>query len=71
MTGPVIGLVGAAAAFGLVWHIWWLAIIGVIVAIAAVIARSFVRDVHQIIPAAEIERTERRWLRAVAEAPRG
>ena len=24
-TGPVIGIVGAALAFGLVWHIWWLA----------------------------------------------
>ena len=39
-----------------------------LVIIAAVIARSFARDVHRIIPADEIERTERRWLRAVAEA---
>jgi cytochrome o ubiquinol oxidase subunit 1 len=68
MTGPMIGVAGAATAFGLVWHMWWLAIIGVLVIIAAVIARSFVRDVHRIITAADIERTERRWLRAVAEA---
>jgi len=69
MTGPVIGVTGAATAFGLVWHIWWLAITGVLVIMATAIARSFSRDTHRIIPAAEIERTERRWLRAVAEAP--
>ena len=68
MTGPVIGVAGAATAFGLVWHMWWLAIIGMLAIIATVIARSFARDVHRIIPADEIERTERRWLRAVAEA---
>lgn len=32
------------------------------------IVRGFVRDVHRIIPAGDIARTERRWLRAVAEA---
>jgi cytochrome o ubiquinol oxidase subunit 1 len=68
MTGPVIGVVGAATAFGLVWHMWWLAVIGMLAIIATVIARSFARDVHRIIPAAEIERIEGRWLRAVAEA---
>ena len=68
MTGPVIGVVGAATAFGLVWHMWWLAIIGLLAIVAAVIARSFARDVHEIIPADEVERTEGRWLRAVAEA---
>ncbi len=55
-TGPVIGIAGAAAAFGLVWHIWWLAALGVLAVIAAVIARSFARDVHRIVPAAEVER---------------
>jgi cytochrome o ubiquinol oxidase subunit I len=68
MTGPVLGVVGAATAFGLVWHMWWLAIIGVLAIVATVIARSFARDVHRVVPADEIERTERRWLRAVAEA---
>lgn len=68
MTGPIIGVIGAAMAFGLVWHMWWLAIIGLLVIIATVIARSFVRDVHRIIRADEIERRERRWLAAVGEA---
>jgi cytochrome o ubiquinol oxidase subunit 1 len=68
VVGPVLGAIGAATAFGLVWHMWWLAIIGVLAIVATVIARSFARDVHRIIPADEVERTERRWLRAVAEA---
>ena len=46
------------SSFGLVWHMWWLAILGVLTIIAAVIARSFARDVHRIVPAAEVERIE-------------
>ena len=60
--GPVLGAIGFALAFGLVWHIWWLAIVGVPWLIATLIARSFVRDDHRIIPAAEVERTDRAWL---------
>jgi cytochrome o ubiquinol oxidase subunit 1 len=67
--GAVIGLTAAAAAFGLVWHIGWLVIVGVASVWGAVIVRSFDRGVHRIIPAAEVERIEARWLRAVAEAP--
>ena len=67
-TGPVIGILGAATAFGLVWHIWWLAALGVLAVIAAVIARSFARDVHRIVPAAEVERETERWLRTVSAA---
>jgi cytochrome o ubiquinol oxidase subunit 1 len=64
----VLGVAGAATAFALVWHIWWLAIIGVVAIIATVIARSFARDVDRIISADDVERTERRWLRSVADA---
>jgi len=68
MTGPVIGFVGAAAAFGLVWHIWWLVILGVLAIVGTVIARSFARDVHRTIPAAEVAWTDMMWLQAVADA---
>jgi cytochrome o ubiquinol oxidase subunit 1 len=68
MVGPVIGVMGAATAFGLVWHMWWLAIVGLLVIVAAMIARSFVRDIDHVIGAAEVERTETAWLRAVAAA---
>ena len=40
--------------------------IGIVV---TVIARSFVRDVHKIIPAAEVERTEAEWLAASRSGP--
>ncbi|WP_395666239.1 cbb3-type cytochrome c oxidase subunit I [Methylocella sp.] len=68
MTGPVIGVAGAATAFGLVWHMWWLAVIGLLAVIVAVIARSVARETRRIIPASEIERAEQRWLGAVARA---
>ena len=66
MVGPVIGFSGAICAFGLVWHIWWMAILGLVAIWAAVIARSFVRDTRRTIPAAEVRATDRRWLTAAA-----
>ena len=68
MTGPAIGLLGAATAFGLVWHIWWLTILGVLAIVGTVIARSFARDVHRIIPAAEIAWIDMMWRHAIADA---
>jgi cytochrome o ubiquinol oxidase subunit 1 len=68
MAGPIIGLAAAAAAFGLVWHMWWLAIVAGLAIAATVIARSFVRDAEAVIDAAEVERTETAWLSAVAAA---
>jgi cytochrome o ubiquinol oxidase subunit 1 len=68
MTGPVVGVAGAALAFGLVWRMWWLAILALFVIVMTVIARSFARDVHKLIPAADVERTEAHWLAAVADA---
>ena len=67
-TGPVIGILGAVTAFGLVWHIWWMAGLGVLAVIAAVIARSFARDVHRLVPATEVERETSQWLRTVSAA---
>ena len=66
VVGPMLGLVGAATCFGLVWHMWWLAMLGMLCVVATVIARSFVRDVHRIISAAEVARIEARWLDVVA-----
>jgi cytochrome o ubiquinol oxidase subunit 1 len=67
--GVAIGMAGAAIGFALVWHIWWLAIAGLVFASGAVIARSFVRQTTRVISAREVKRTEARWLRAVAAAP--
>jgi cytochrome o ubiquinol oxidase subunit I len=68
IAGPIIGVAGAATAFGLVWHMWWLAISGLVLVVATVIARSFARDVEHVIDAAEVERSETAWLSAVATA---
>ena len=65
--GPAIGIAGFACAFGLVWHMWWLAALGLIAGIAALITRSCQRDVERTVPAAMVEATERRWLTAVHE----
>jgi cytochrome o ubiquinol oxidase subunit 1 len=68
MAGPIIGVAAFATAFGLVWHMWWLAIVGLLAVIVTVIARSFERDVDHVIGAAEVARTEAAWLSAVAAA---
>jgi cytochrome o ubiquinol oxidase subunit 1 len=54
-------IIGASAfliGFGLVWYIWWLALLGTLGIISTVIARGFNDDTHYIIPAAEVERIE-------------
>jgi len=67
--GVIIGLAAAACGFGLVWRIWWMAGLFLAMAIITVIARSFMRDVTKIIPAATVEAVDRRWL-AEAQAAR-
>ncbi len=67
-TGAVIGVAGALAGFGLTWHIRWLAVLGAAVVVAAVIARSFARNLHRTIPADEVRRSHERWLRLVRHA---
>ncbi|WP_082010429.1 cbb3-type cytochrome c oxidase subunit I [Novosphingobium malaysiense] len=66
--GPVLGIAGGAVAFGLVWYIWWLAIVGMLICIGAVIAGSFRRDTHRTIPADEVAETIGHWLSRAAEA---
>ncbi|MCJ2065399.1 cbb3-type cytochrome c oxidase subunit I [Methylobacterium sp. J-088] len=66
--GPIVGLGGAACGFGLVWHIWWMTILGFAAVWITVIGRSFVRDTHRVISAAEVEATDRAWLAQVSGA---
>ncbi|MBB3951508.1 cbb3-type cytochrome c oxidase subunit I [Aureimonas jatrophae] len=69
MTGVVFGISLAAAAFGLVWYIWWLAALGVLTAVGAVVARSFVLDTMRIIPAEEVRHQDQAWLALVRTLP--
>jgi cytochrome o ubiquinol oxidase subunit 1 len=59
-TAMGIYIAGFALAFGfaLVWHIWWLALVGFVGIIACVIARSFAEETTYIIPATEVARIE-------------
>jgi cytochrome o ubiquinol oxidase subunit 1 len=55
----IIGGLSFIFGFAMVWRIWWLAALGLFAIIAAVIIRSFNRDIDYVIPAAEVERMER------------
>jgi cytochrome o ubiquinol oxidase subunit 1 len=56
--GVWIGIFGSVLGFALVWHIWWMAVIGLVGMIGAFIARTFDQDVDYYVPAAEVERIE-------------
>ena len=66
--GPILGVLGLAIAFGLVWHIWWMAASGMVGAGGAVIGWSFVRRPGRTVSADQVERTETRWLAALVAA---
>jgi cytochrome o ubiquinol oxidase subunit 1 len=53
-----MGLLSLALGFGLIWHIWWLAVASFVGMIVAFIVRSFDDDVDYYVPAAEVERIE-------------
>ena len=57
-TGVIIGLFSMVMGFAMVWHIWWMAILGLAGMIGTFIYRSFDKDVDYWVPAAEVERIE-------------
>ncbi|RXR08325.1 cytochrome o ubiquinol oxidase subunit I [Pseudoxanthomonas composti] len=56
--GLIMGAFSVVLGFALTWHIWWLAIVGLVGMVGAFIARSFDDDVDYYVPAAEVERIE-------------
>jgi len=56
--GFLVSVFGLALCFGFVWHIWWLAGLGLAAMIITFIARSYDRDVDYYVPAAVVERIE-------------
>jgi len=56
--GVFIGAFGLAMCFGLVWHIWWLALVGLVGMIGSFIVRAYDRDVDYYVPAKEVERID-------------
>ncbi|MCO4864380.1 cytochrome o ubiquinol oxidase subunit I [Cupriavidus sp. WGlv3] len=57
--GFLVSVFGLVSCFALVWHMWLVAIAGLLGAIATFVLRSYDRDVDYYVPAAEVERIER------------
>ena len=56
--GFIIGVLGGMLAFGLVWHIWWLAILTLLGMVGSAIARAFQSEGDYTIPAASVAKME-------------
>ncbi len=56
--GPILGLLAIVFGFAMVWHIWWLAAIGIIAIISIVIISSASDDDEYLISAARVEQIE-------------
>ena len=51
VVGPAMGAAGFCVGFGAIWFMWWLAAAGLTLAIATLIARSFVEDTEtEVVP---------------------
>lgn len=57
-TGIIIAAFSVIFGFAMIWHIWWLAIVGVIGIAATWIAKSFDQDVDYYVPISDIELIE-------------
>jgi cytochrome o ubiquinol oxidase subunit 1 len=63
-TGFITAFFAVVTGFAVIWHIWWLVIVGLIGAYATFVVFAW-RDVHEIeIPLADIERIDRANRRA-------
>jgi cytochrome o ubiquinol oxidase subunit 1 len=67
-TGLVLGALAFLFGFAMVWYVWWLAILGAFAMLLAVIARASDDNTDYIVPAAEVQRIEKRRYRQLAAA---
>ncbi len=58
-TGFVISFFAVVTGFALIWHIWWVAIVGLLAAAVTILTFGWSDDRERSIPAAEVARTER------------
>lgn len=64
--GFVIAAFAFVMSFALIWHMWILAVVGLIGVIATFIARTYNMDTDYYVPAAEVERIENQYAEAAA-----
>jgi cytochrome o ubiquinol oxidase subunit 1 len=67
-TGVILAGLGVALGFGMIWHIWWLAALGLAGMLFAVIAHSFNYDRETDIPAQTVIDTEQARTRMLVSA---
>ncbi len=58
-TGFVISFFAVVTGFALIWHIWWVAIVGLLAAAVTILTFGWSDDRERSIPAAEVARAER------------
>ena len=68
--GIVIGGLTFVLGFAMVWHIWWLVILGLLLIVLTLIIRSSDDDTEYVLPAVEVENIEARRFQEMARAPR-
>lgn len=56
--GMLIGMASLVGGFGVIWHIWWLAISGLLAIVLLVIIRTYQRHTEYVIPQGEVEAIE-------------
>lgn len=66
--GVIIAAFSLAFGFALIWHIWWLAIVGFAGMIVTWIVHSFNEDVDYYVPVEEVERIENRHFDQTSDA---
>ncbi|MCL1076366.1 cytochrome o ubiquinol oxidase subunit I [Shewanella dokdonensis] len=65
--GVLMGAALTVMGFALIWHIWWLAIVGFVGTIGIFIARAYNTDVDYYVQPDEVKRIEEAHLKNVAE----
>lgn len=66
--GVIISMFSLVFGFAMIWHIWWLVIIGFIGMIVTWIVHSFNEDVDYYVTVKEVERIENRYFEQISEA---
>jgi len=66
--GMVIAGFAFLVGFGLIWHIWWLAVIGFVGIVVTLVVRSLDEDTEHVIPISEIIELEAKFAEARSQA---
>jgi cytochrome o ubiquinol oxidase subunit 1 len=56
--GVWIGIASFFFGFGMIWYMWWLAIVGLVGIVATMVAAASNDDNEYVIPAAEVKKIE-------------